>query len=447
MTGTASTESEELYKIYKLLVVTIPTNKPMIRVDATDKMFKTQVGKFKAIVRDVQAIHATGQPILIGTTSIDNNLLLSKMLKDAGVDHQILNAKNHEQEARIISNAGKKGTVTLATNIAGRGVDIILGGNKPDTEEELVQWRKDHEEVKELGGLFVIGTERHESRRIDNQLRGRSGRQGDVGKSQFYISFDDYILRVFGGDKVEYYTRFLPVAEDEAIEFKQFGWLAEQAQKKIEGQNFDIRKYVTDFDDVISKQRKVIYKKRNKILYNDGFDWERELSITIYNELTRVFNSISKKRPKNKKENLVYSANLKNAITDLNSIVKFEDMTEESLYEDIKNNKFNAQKIINKYHKLVVTELENKWSSLIPETKSAMTRAIFLRAVDILWTEHLVNINTLQDSTRLRYLAQKDPLTEFKEEGMKLFKNLLIEIDKEIAQTIFKAEPEMLPVE
>lgn len=446
MTGTASTESEELYKIYKLLVVTIPSNSPSNRKDDVDKLFKTEIGKFKNIVLEVQAVHATGQPILIGTTSIEKNLELSRLLNEAGVPHQVLNAKNHAQEARIISSAGKKNAVTLATNIAGRGVDIVLGGVQPDSSdiEAHKTWKIEHMEVKSIGGLFVIGTERHESRRIDNQLRGRSGRQGDNGRSQFFISFDDYILRVFGGDKVAYYAKFLPVAQDEAIQVSQFGWLVEQAQKKIEGQNFDVRKHVTEYDDVVSKQRSVIYTKRRKILFNEGFDWEKELSISIYNEVFRIFNSI-RKFSKNKKEKELYDLSVKTAFEDLNSIVSFESMSPEKLEIDFKKLKSNVKNAAKKYYDLVIEELKAKWALYTPENKATMTRFIFLRGIDILWTEHLVSINQLQDSTRLRSLAQKDPLTEFKEEAMSLFQALLKEVDREIAVTIFKMDPELVP--
>ncbi|NJK71753.1 MAG: hypothetical protein HC932_05985 [Thermales bacterium] len=287
MTGTAATESEELYKIYKLLVVTIPTNKQVVRKDYVDKVYKNELGKFQAIAKDVKNINDTGQPILIGTTSIDRNQMLSKFLDDYGVKHEILNAKNHEQEARIISAAGRIGAVTLATNIAGRGVDIKLGGEVPEDLKNIDRWKKDHQKVKELGGLFVIGTERHESRRIDNQLRGRSGRQGDPGKSQFYISLEDYILRVFGGDRMKYYN-ILPVADDEAIQNKLLSRLIEEAQKKIEGQNYDVRKYVTEYDDVVSRQRSVVYERRRKVLFDDGFEWEREIDNSLYRDVFRA---------------------------------------------------------------------------------------------------------------------------------------------------------------
>jgi preprotein translocase subunit SecA len=443
MTGTAATESEELFKIYKLLVVTIPTNRPMIREDNLDKIFKTEIGKFTALVRDIREIHETGQPILIGTTSIEKNALLSSLLTKGNIPHQVLNAKNHEQEARIISNAGKKGSVTLATNIAGRGVDIVLGGLKPDDVSLLPNWKQEHEEVKSLGGLFVIGTERHESRRIDNQLRGRCGRQGDPGESQFYISLEDYILRVFGGDRVGYYSRILPFADDEAIQFSTIGWLIEQAQKKIEGQNFDIRKYVTEYDDVINKQRTVIYKKRKQVLTGAEFNWEEEYDDLIYRDIYRIISNIKKPSLLDKTQN--HSIMLKQAVKELQDIIEIEEITSDMLHSLLKEHNYNSKKVSLKLHEILWNKLKDQWRNYDDKTKTAMARFVYLRAIDVLWTEHLVSIDHLQDSTRLRYIAQKDPLTEFKEEAMNLFVSLLKEIDHEITTTVFKVIPDFLP--
>jgi preprotein translocase subunit SecA len=442
MTGTASTESEELFKIYKLLVVTIPTNRPMIRKDHIDKIFKNENGKFTAVVRDIVDIHKTGQPILIGTTSIDRNLTLSKMLNEAGIEHQILNAKNHEQEAKIISEAGKKGSVTLATNIAGRGVDIILGGRQPDDESQKPKWLQDHEEVKSLGGLYVIGTERHESRRIDNQLRGRSGRQGDRGESQFYISLQDYILRVFGGDKADNYSKILPIADDEAIQFGGVAFLVESAQKKIEGQNFDIRKHVTEYDDVINKQRSVIYEKRKRVLLNQDFNWEEELDNALYRESDRIIKMLPKFGAKSNPETEKAHKNIENALSNILSSSKYS-------LEDIKilvsKYKTDTKKMVIEMKDSLLNFLKLEWANYDDVTKSAITRFIYIRSIDVLWTEHLVSIDHLQDSTRLRYIAQKDPLTEFKEEGMVLFQSLLREIDTEITSILFQVKLDMIP--
>ena len=258
MTGTAVTSAEEFDKVYKLDVVVVPTNKPMIRVDFPDKVYKTLEGKFKAVIKEIKERQAKGQPVLVGTTSIEKNEYLGKLLSREGIPHQILNAKHHEKEGEIIAQAGRLGAVTVATNMAGRGVDIILGGNPPDPQEA--------EKVRKAGGLHVIGTERHEARRIDDQLRGRSGRQGDPGSSQFFLSLEDDLLRIFGGDKIKSLMNYLKIPEDEPIEAKLISGVIEQAQAKIEGMNFDLRKHVLEYDDVMNKHREVFYRKRREIL-------------------------------------------------------------------------------------------------------------------------------------------------------------------------------------
>ena len=440
MTGTAATESEELFKIYKLLVVTIPTNKPVIRKDFVDKIYKNEAGKFTAIARDIKQIHETGQPILIGTTSIDKNQALSQALTKIGVKHEVLNAKNHEQEARIISQAGRKGAVTLATNIAGRGVDIKLGGEVPEDKKDYKKWQKLHEEVKELGGLFVIGTERHESRRIDNQLRGRAGRQGDPGASQFYISLEDYILRVFGGDRIGYYN-ILPVEDDEAIQNKVLSNLVEEAQKKIEGQNYDVRKHVTEYDDVINRQRTVIYARRNKILHNDAFAWEDRVQEAIEKSVYLAVQEGLQDKPKSKN----FAKNIEAMSKQLNAIVKLEEFSEENLKNLAAEKKYSADALTETLSEKILKTLKERWAGYTEAEKSAMTRYLFLRAVDVLWTEHLVSIDHLSDSVRMRGYSQKDPLVEFKQDGMKIFVSLLNEIDREAAFTLFRVIPTMVP--
>ncbi len=440
MTGTAATESEELFKIYKLLVVSIPTNRPIVRKDFVDKIFKNEPGKFKAIARDIKAINETGQPVLIGTTSIDKNQSLSKALSDIGVKHQVLNAKNHEQEARIVSSAGIKGAVTLATNIAGRGVDIKLGGEVPEDKKDLKQWKADHEEVKALGGLFVIGTERHESRRIDNQLRGRSGRQGDPGASQFYISLEDYILRVFGGDRIGYYN-ILPVADDEAIQNKLLSNLVEEAQKKIEGQNYDVRKHVTEYDDVINRQRTVIYSRRKKVLMNEDFSYDQEVHDALERTVYLSVQDALADGPKSKKFDEKVSA----LSEQLTGIVKLDEFKVDSLKNLLKDYKYGIDKTTNTLTDKIVNTLKERWSTFDVKSQSAMTRYIFLRAIDVLWTEHLVSIDHLSDSVRMRGYSQKDPLVEFKQDGMTIFMTLLNEIDREAAYTIFRVSPDMVP--
>jgi preprotein translocase subunit SecA len=441
MTGTAATESEELFKIYKLLVVSIPTNRPMVRKNFVDQIFKSEMGKFEAIVRDIGRIHATGQPILVGTTSIEKNLLLCQLLDNARLPYEVLNAKNHEQEARIISGAGKKGAITIATNIAGRGVDIKLGGEKPESTDTAAveKWKLAHEEVKSLGGLHVIGTERHESRRIDNQLRGRSGRQGDPGSARFFISLEDYLIRVFGGDRTSVF-KMLPIADSEAIESKLLSGLIEGAQKKIESQNYDMRKHVTDYDDVINKQRTVIYGNRNKALIGEGFDWKYEISKSLFNEIERCLRELS---PRLKKKNL--AKQLSAVSENLKQITDADYFAEESIIKLLKSKKWNYKKTALELAKKAEGALMSKWGIYQEHVKSALSRYVVLRSIDLLWQEHLVTIDHLNDSVRLRSYSQKDPLSEFKHDGMRLFQLLIAEIDKEIATTLFKVTPELVP--
>jgi preprotein translocase subunit SecA len=441
MTGTAATEAEELFKIYKLLVVTIPTHRNTQRTDFVDKIYKNEIGKFESIVRDIKTLNQNGQPVLVGTTSIEKNMLLSSLLTSANVPHQVLNAKNHEQEARIITDAGKFGAVTIATNIAGRGVDIKLGGEIPEDQKSIASWKEEHEKIKALGGLFVIGTERHESRRIDNQLRGRAGRQGDPGMSQFYISLEDYIIRVFGGDKIEYYKNILPIADDEAIQNSSISWLIEQAQKKIEGQNFDIRKHVTDYDDVISKQRSVVYSRRQKVLLNDGFESATELEKSFTRDVYKIISTLPKAPSKDK----INAFALHSVSQNLKNIVNIPDFDEDVLAILYVDNKFNFAKISSFIFEKINYQLKTKWEIYNDDIQVGMTRFAYLRAIDILWTEHLVTIDHLQDSVRLRGYSQKDPLVEFKHDGMQSFTGLLEEIDSEVVRTIFKLSPELVP--
>jgi preprotein translocase subunit SecA len=351
----------------------------------------------------------------------------------------VLNAKNQEQEARIISQAGKLGAVTLATNIAGRGVDIKLGGEVPEDADKKSTWKLDNEKVKELGGLYVVGTERHESRRIDNQLRGRSGRQGDNGASQFYVSLEDYIIRVFGGDRLAN-ARILQIPEDQPIQIGLVSWSIQEAQKRIESQNYDARKNVTEYDDVTNRQRTVIYARRKKVLLGEDFHWADETSKALYREIVRIVNML----PKSKKEKDVNPA-IKEISKHLKSIVNIADFSVEVLQVIFKDKKYNVKIISKLLHEKVVHQLQNKWEIYEDKVQSGLARYIFLRAIDMLWMEHLVTLDQLQDSVRLRGYSQKDPLVEFKQDGIHIFQLLLQEIDAEIARTIFKATPELVP--
>ena len=360
MTGTAVTSAEEFDKVYGLEVVIIPTNKPMIREYLPDLVYKNEAGKFQAVVREIKKLHETGQPVLVGTRSVEKNEYLGKLLEREGISHQILNAKHHETEGQTIAQAGKLGAVTIATNMAGRGVDIILGGNPPDIKEA--------QKIKELGGLCVIGTERHEARRIDNQLQGRTGRQGDPGASQFFVSLEDDLLRIFGGDKIKSLMGLLKLPEDEAIETKLISGVIESAQSKIEGMNFDMRKHLLDYDDVLNRHREVIYKKRREMLEIENF-----------------------------------RAKIENWLKDADEKKAFDEKVKE-----------------------------------LGENFDSVAKLISLRTLDTLWVEHLEAMEHLRDSVRLRAYGQQDPLVEYKNEGHKMFQNLLKMIESSIVQTLFR---------
>ncbi|MFZ2522635.1 MAG: preprotein translocase subunit SecA [Minisyncoccia bacterium] len=362
MTGTAKTSSEEFYKVYGLNVVSVPTNKSSLRDDKNDLIFQTEVGKFKAISREVKERFKKGQPVLIGTVSIEKNEMLSQYLRAEGIPHEILNAKNHGREGEIIAQAGRKGVVTIATNMAGRGVDVKLGGN-PGTNE-------DYEEVKSIGGLFVLGTERHDARRIDNQLRGRSGRQGDPGETQFFVSLDDHLMRVFGGDSIKNMMGKLGIAEDEPIENRMITKSLESAQERIEGFNFDARKHVLEFDDVLNFQRKIMYGRRREILLGD------EDKVRVY----------------------------------INEVLKYAEESEKGLIEE---------------------KIKSADSGFFTSL-----RKVILQATDMLWVEHLETMDYLRSSVNLRAYGQRDPLVEYKREGLKLFKEMEISIAQEIIKLI-----------
>jgi preprotein translocase subunit SecA len=358
MTGTALTSSEEFFKVYGLETIVVPTNKSIQRIDDNDLIFQTEIGKYKAIARKVKELHAKGQPVLIGTVSIEKNEVLSQFLKAEGVPHEVLNAKNHEREGEIVAQAGKKGAVTIATNMAGRGVDIKLGGN-PGSKDL-------YEEIKSIGGLFVLGTERHEARRIDNQLRGRSGRQGDPGRTQFFVSLEDSLMRIFAGDTVKGLMGKLNLAEDEAIENRIITRSLESAQTKIEGFNFDSRKHVLEYDDILNQQRKVIYERRRSILMGTLDEVENKLNEIIGN------NEELKKVAKEK------------------------------------------------------AELMGK------ERFLSTARQLMLQTIDMFWVEHLEVMDYTRSSVNLRAYGQRDPLVEYKREGVRLFKEMQSAVENQI---------------
>ncbi|HVE80695.1 MAG TPA: preprotein translocase subunit SecA [Candidatus Dormibacteraeota bacterium] len=416
MTGTAATEAEEFHKIYKLDVVIVPTHQPMVRQDHADRIYKTHAGKFAAVVKDVQECHKKGQPVLLGTVSIEKNELLSRLLKQAGVPHQILNAKNNEKEAAIVSQAGQKGAVTLATNIAGRGTDIMLG-----------------EGVTKLGGLHVIGTERHESRRIDNQLRGRSGRQGDPGSSRFYVSLEDDLMRIFGGERVAGLMSSLGMDEDTPLENKMISKSLESAQKKVEGHNFDIRKQVVEYDDVMNKHREVIYARRRKALEHANLRPEVE------EMLEREFVNIS-----------TVHTDARTGIMDTEKVLEAAASVmplEEATADKIKKaDPRDVVDILKQYAAKLYDEREKQFGE---EGMRILERLMYLQILDRLWIEHLEAMDGLREGIGLRAIGQRDPLVEYKSEGFRLFKRLVALMESEIAGTVFKAsiEKQEIPAE
>lgn len=425
MTGTAKTEEEEFFKIYQLEVVQIPTNNPMVRGDLPDLIYKNESGKFMAIAKDVKERHKNGQPVLIGTVSIAKNELLAEHLKKEGIPFELLNAKNHEREAQIIAQAGKYGAVTLATNIAGRGVDILLGGNPIDKEEAA--------KVRDAGGLAVIGTERHESRRIDNQLRGRAGRQGDPGSSQFYVSMGDDLMRLFGGERMQSMMTTLRIPDDQPVEAKLVSRSIESAQKKIEGLNFDTRKHVLEFDDVLNNQRTVVYKRRRKYLagQTEKADVKSEILEMLRDEIEFIVES-------NFEAHENEADALKEIFETVNTIFPVGE-TVRGVAEEAMANAANREFVlIDELNNEAVKALEAKEAEIGAERYQEIMGYISLQAIDTLWMEHLDTMDHLRDSVRLRGYGQRDPLVEYKREGFELFQRLLAEIDKQVIYSVLK---------
>jgi preprotein translocase subunit SecA len=441
MTGTAATEAEEFMKIYGLEVVTIPTHRPMIRQDMPDQIYKTEAGKFKQVVAEVKRRNQAGQPVLIGTISIEKNEELSKALEKAGVPHEILNAKNHEREALIVAQAGRKGGVTLSTNMAGRGTDIILGGVPPkradfETKKEFEaaykEWQKEHDEVLELGGLHVIGTERHESRRIDNQLRGRAGRQGDAGSTQFYISADDDLMRIFGGDRMKNLLGAMGVKEDEVIEHKMINRAIESAQKRVEGHNFDIRKRLIQFDDVLNRHREVIYKRRRKVLGNheDVSEIEELLKEALRHEARHLTGLHA--------AGTVSEWNLERLTRDMSALTGLTEEARAAFQEEL------SQYYSDSAIEHVVTEKLQEAFEQKKEAFAAMytpvVRSLYLSTIDMLWVEHLSTLQELRTGVFLRQYAQVDPLVAYTHEGYRLFEQLILAIDLQTVRTMLRIE-------
>ena len=431
MTGTASTEAEEFKKIYNLDVIIIPTNKPCVREDYPDTVYKTQRAKLGALVAEVMELHTKGQPILIGTKSIEQNDVVTQYLKKKRIPHQVLNAKNHENEAQIISEAGRLGAVTVATNIAGRGVDIVLGGDKRGRDEK--EWQKEADKVREVGGLHIIGAVRHESRRIDNQLRGRSGRQGDPGSSRFYISLEDDIMRIFGGEQVSRLMDFLKVPEDQPLEAGMVTRAIETAQTKVESFYFDQRKHLVEYDDVMNKQRQIFYKRRLNLLDGGIKITSKQIDQGLEREIDYLAN--------------IYAASGINK-TEADMILKEFQLT---LPIDPRSADLIETSLIGKD----ATEVKEILGNVIREARKAqkerfgddtlgqIERFVLLQSYDELWMNHLDAIDNLRDGIGLRGYAQKDPLVEYKQESFAMFESLLTRIDSTASHRIFRVQVQM----
>jgi preprotein translocase subunit SecA len=402
MTGTAMTEAEEFHQIYKLDVVEVPANRQISRQDKTDRIYRTEDAKFKAIVREVKALHTKGQPVLIGTVSIEKNEALGSMLKKAGVPHQVLNAKNNEREASIVSKAGEKGAVTLATNIAGRGTDIVLGSD-----------------VKDLGGLFVLGSERHESRRIDNQLRGRSGRQGDPGVTQFFVSTEDDLMRIFGGDRIGSVMTRLSSADDTPIENKMISRSLEGAQKKVEGFHFDQRKNVVQYDDVMNRHRKAIYAMRKEILRAKNIS--KRIKIFIDEEAHELVTS-----------SVATTDQFEDVIRE---IFSFDEKTLDKLFDS------DADKFEKVLKEKSLSQYKTKQSSFGEEILQRIERDIYLQVLDNLWMQHLENMDHLREGIHWMSVGQQDPLVEYRRRGQLLFDEMQKTLRHDVLMHIFHAEP------
>ena len=421
MTGTALTEAEEFYDIYKLNVVSIPTNKKMQRSDLNDQIFRTENEKYNAITKKIIECNKKGQPVLVGTTSIEKSEKISNFLNNKNVIHNVLNAKHHEKEAKIIAEAGKINAVTIATNMAGRGTDIKLGGNKDYVEDGKIsdenQIKIDEKKVKELGGLFIIGTERHESRRIDNQLRGRAGRQGDAGSSIFFISLQDELMRIFGGDSIDGMLKKLGLKENESIDHPWINKAMERAQKKVEARNFDIRKTLIKFDDVMNDQRQVIFSQRLKILKNKNIEEILDEFLDEVLENLELSRNIYQKSNDEKS----YLASIKNTTGNLiadKDLILLASFKKEQFIEKIKNFYLSKRKDREK----LIGKIEN----------NDLEKKIFLQIIDFSWRSHLQYLEQLRQVIGLRSYGQKDPLSEFKKEAFTLFEALLEKIKNDV---------------
>lgn len=420
MTGTASTEAEEFRKIYKLEVVAIPTHRGMVRKDLPDVIYKTLRGKYNAISEEIAELYKNGQPVLVGTTSIEKNEIISDLLKKKKIPHNVLNAKNHEQEAQIIAEAGKPSAVTVATNMAGRGVDIVLGGEEPKrNSKDHKKWEELHNKVVAAGGLHVIGTERHEARRVDNQLRGRAGRQGDPGSSRFYLSLEDDLMRIFGGEQISGIMDRLKLPEDQPIENGLISRAIEQSQVKVEGFHFDVRKRLVEFDDVANQQREIVYKLRRRIL--DSNDLKEEVLEKLKHQIEKA---------------IMLNVDLSIALAE---IVPFDDVSLKAINHEIEKIADNGDSSKQEFLEKILTDIYDKREQdLGSKVMRDVEKYAYLGAIDHLWMDHIDHIDDLREGVTLRAYGQRDPLVEFKNEAYNMFEALIDKIDEELSHRIFR---------
>lgn len=439
MTGTASTEAEEFKKIYNLDVVVVPTNRPMIRNDGDDAIYKNLRAKYSAIISEIEEKNKKGQPVLVGTTSIEKNEIISQFLKRKKIVHNVLNAKNHEREAVVIADAGNLGAVTVATNMAGRGVDIVLGGSQPEVPpgieiddykktKDFAKWQKMHDKVIKAGGLHVIGTERHESRRIDNQLRGRSGRQGDPGSTQFFLSLEDDLMRIFGGEQIKSLMTRLKVPDDQPIENKLINRAIEQAQVKVEGHNFDIRKNLVEYDDVANQQREIIYSLRKRILES------KDLKTEVKEKLARQVDKVMLASQTNPEGGNFDSEKI---VVGLLEMIPFDDVSRGGIKTQIQK-AGSKEKIEILLTKILDDVYGKREKDLTPEIFREVEKYAYLGSIDHLWIDHIDRIDELRSAVGLRGVGQRNPLVEFKNEAYEMFDSLLERIDEELSRRIFR---------
>ncbi|WP_027853268.1 preprotein translocase subunit SecA [Marinobacterium litorale] len=438
MTGTADTEAFELRQIYGLDVVVIPTNRPIARIDYNDLVYLTMQEKYEAIVKEIRYCQENNKPVLVGTASVESSELISALLKKEGIAHNVLNAKNHEREAQIIAEAGRPGAVTIATNMAGRGTDIKLGGKleaelealaedstQTEVDQAVEEWRKRHDTVIEAGGLHIIGTERHESRRIDNQLRGRAGRQGDPGSSRFFLSLEDDLMRIFASDRVRQFMQALGMEKGEAIEHKMVSNAIEKAQRKVEGRNFDIRKTLLEYDDVSNDQRSVVYDQRNEIMATD------DISETVDAIRTEVVDGVIDEHipPQSLAETWDVEGLQKSLESEFAVVLPVQQWLDddESLHEE---------PLRERIHEAIVNEYRSKEEQVGTETMRMFEKQVMLQVLDTLWKEHLQTMDLLRQGIHLRGYAQKNPKQEYKREAFSLFQNLLENIKRDVIRIL-----------